>query len=199
VNADDDISLDEDDANNDLLMEGGDNVEVNANVTGADDNGYDWEDYQDDISSSEETETTTVPPVAPVLRGLRPDYLPGLSGVRRALDCEESIVCYNKCDVDSISVTSSSLLKLIFRVGSDSSKFTMSTKINVLSVDVSSRAYIKVVQNDSRIERAVFKPRNRSDTGVQRVIRLCRFKNICIGNCLVGASKFSHFFLQQLR
>jgi hypothetical protein len=178
-------------------MEGGDNVEVNANATGADDNGYDWDDYQDDISSSEENETTTVPPVARVLRGLRPDYLPGLTGARRSLDCEESIVCYNKCDVDSISVTSSSLLKLIFRIGSNGSKFTMSTKINVLSVDVSSRAYIKVVQNDRRIERAVFKPRNRSDTGFQHVIRLCRFKNICIGNCLVGARKFVHRFCNE--
>jgi hypothetical protein len=66
----------------------------------------------------------------------------------------------------------------------------MSTKINVLNVDKSSRAYIRVVQGDRRTERAPFRPRNRSDTAFYNVIRLNRFKNVCIGNCTVGACEF---------
>jgi hypothetical protein len=151
--------------------------------------GYPWDDYQDDLPL-EENVSIRIPEAVNILAGLATEFVQTFpNAVRASQTANKSVICYNKCDVDSISITSSSLLKVTFRLGKVESKFVIGTKLNLYDVDQSSRAYIKCVR-DNRRERVNFRPRNRTNTGFHDVIRLCRFKNIALCDCQVGLRKF---------
>jgi hypothetical protein len=178
-----DIPEDEDRVESIASIESVDISLVDAN------DGFPWDDYQDDLPL-EENVSIRIPEAVNILAGLSTEFVQTFPNAMRASQtADKRVICYNKCDVDSISITSSSLFKVTFRLGRVDSKFVIGTKLNLYDVDKTSRAYIRCIR-DSRRERLNFRPRNRSNTGYHDVIRLCRFKNIVLCDCQIGLRKF---------
>jgi hypothetical protein len=157
--------------------------------------GYNWDYYQDDDHITDigvpaaghgnqlvSDLTDLSPKHEAVFRNARKASVPSTDG--------QTSICYNKCDVDSISITSTSLLKVVFRMCKRNCGFSIKTKIDVQNVDKSSRNVVKCLHGgDVGVEN--FGPTNRSGTARQEEISLSRFKNILLGEFRVtGGSMY---------
>jgi hypothetical protein len=148
--------------------------------------GYEIEDYLDDVEPPLVTAATDNPTDLNRINNLLEEFLPVFSHQVRASEAGVSAICLCKGDLDSISVTSSSLLKVVYRLCKADSSFQVKTKIYVTNVDKSSRLTIKC-KNTRAAGVQNFNPCNRSGTGRQKDIPLRNFKNTLLGEIRIGS------------
>jgi hypothetical protein len=158
-----------------------------ANPTDPDEepiDGYDWEMYQDDVSPAVTLGREEVPDdrELKILRRLSTQYVSALPGcIRVSTNSSNPLFCFGKTDCDSISLLSSSLLKLVFRLTRPGTRHVISTFVDSSKVDKGSRAYIKKAVNQQANNADFFNPLMRSGNGHSKITRLCLFKNIQLG------------------
>jgi hypothetical protein len=173
------------------VLEGSDEDDFEKMV---DDDGFEFDDYLDDSSTEDEEDQLgllhRMDPESNILRGIGRQFQAIFPNSVKASQCNETHISFNKCDVDSISLTSTSLLKVVHRLGKKGSVFVTPTKADAGNVDSGSRSYIGIV-NDMDEKTNNFNPRNRSNTGFHKTIRLCKFKNIHLGDCTINSGEFT--------
>jgi hypothetical protein len=180
------------------LIAEGTSVVNRATIFDHDDDGDTWSEYQDDEGQQRVRRGAHEPSRVDVARDIDDLFYENpFPGSRRASLCRERVICKNKCDVDSISLTSSSMLKIAFRLGTKLSKFVFKTKINQYNVDNTSRAYIKYVEDLDRPRDLNFKPMNSTLTTRLTTNRMCRFANISLAEVTVNACTYPYakFFI----
>jgi hypothetical protein len=138
--------------------------------------GFDVEKY--DFSEAVEEGEDTDPPVTITQEMVRggPEFRLPFTSMRRQGMFPGTVIAKCAMDCDSICVTSSSLLKLCFRIGLPTSRFTFRTKVDPQNVDKSTRIYVKCANSREPLVGS-FIPKNRANTSDSREIRLCWFKN----------------------
>lgn len=147
-----------------------------------------YDDYCQDEEIAVRTNRRYTDGVPDIVANLKEQVQFAFPGSVKATDAGSSCICYVKCDVDSITILSTSLLKVVHRLGSESNtgRFQIHTKLNASDVDKSSRHYFKHVPHN----RAAWRPRNKLGTSSCDAVRLRNFKNIPIGTVTNGSSKF---------
>jgi hypothetical protein len=166
-----------------------------------------FSDYQDDISDDEDyEEISTTQNRTNIIDELEQCYFPMFEDNGEYMirptnendlgDPGVSSLTYNDCDLDSLSVASSSLLKVIFRLPISDSAFQCKTKLNYYDVDKSSRIYIKTLNRTLSGTDDNFCPNNKIGTTKPKEIRLSSFCNVILGEwCCKNASKLSSVVL----
>jgi hypothetical protein len=166
-----------------------------------------FSDYQDDISDDEDDEdASTTQNRTNIIDELEQCYFPIFEDLGSYMirptnendidDHGVSSLTYNDCDLDTLSVSSSSLLKVIFRLAERDSSFQCKTKLNNYDVDKSSRFYIKTLSRTLSGTDDNFCPKNKRGATKPKEIRLSSFCNVILGEwCCKNGSKFDRPFV----